>query len=278
MPGTPLVVDGAHAILYSTDADADRRFFRNVLGLPHVDVGRGWLIFGLPPSELAVHPGGAEARHELYLMCPDLDAFVERMTAHGVACDAPAEQPWGVLTSLTLPGGGRLGVYEPRHPRPAAAPVATLDRDAAVACYTGLLEAWNARDAGRFAACFEADATVIGFDGSLMEGREEIAREIGRVFASHRTARYVALVRDVRAAPGGAALLRADVGMVPPDASALNPDVNARQTAVVGGSPSAPRIAWFQNTPAALHGRPDAAAALTDELTAACRRQQVVSD
>jgi hypothetical protein len=111
---------GAHAIIYSTNPDADREFLRAVLRLPNLDAGDGWLIFGLPPAELAVHPSSTNGVHELYLMCDDVEAFVAEMKTHGVACTLPQSQGWGVLTQVTLPGGGRLGVYQPRHGRPAA--------------------------------------------------------------------------------------------------------------------------------------------------------------
>src|SRR5437773_6174425 len=112
------MIIGAHAIINSTDPEADRAFLRDVLGLPHVDVGGGWLIFGLPPAEVAVHPSEENNVHELYLMCDDVGSFVARMRKHGIAC-GPVQNPgWGLLTSLTLPGGGKLGVYQPRHARP----------------------------------------------------------------------------------------------------------------------------------------------------------------
>ncbi len=109
---------GAHAILYSKDPQADRAFLRDVLGLPNVDVGDGWLVFALPPSEVAVHPADRADVHELYLMVKDVGALVAAMEKRGVACTAPRDLGWGVLTYARLPGGGRLGVYEPRHPRP----------------------------------------------------------------------------------------------------------------------------------------------------------------
>ena len=111
---------GAHSILYSTNPDADRAFLRDGLSLPHVDVGHGWLIFALPPAEVAVHPADANGRHELYLMVDDVHGFVEAMKGRGIACSPPDDQGWGVLTSVKLPGGGALGVYQPRHERPAA--------------------------------------------------------------------------------------------------------------------------------------------------------------
>jgi hypothetical protein len=109
---------GAHAILYSRDPEADRAFLRDTLRLPSVDVGEGWLVFALPPSEAAVHPAEKNDVHELYLMVRDVEAFVAALEKRGVACPPPRDRGWGVLTQVTLPGGGRLGVYQPRHARP----------------------------------------------------------------------------------------------------------------------------------------------------------------
>ncbi|MGZ4779593.1 MAG: VOC family protein [Thermoanaerobaculia bacterium] len=114
------MIIGAHSILYSKNADADRAFLRDVLGFPHVDVGHGWLIFGLPPSEVAVHPGEENDEHEFYLMCDDVEAFVADMKKRNVECGPVQNQGWGMLTQVTLPGGGKLGVYQPRHARPPA--------------------------------------------------------------------------------------------------------------------------------------------------------------
>jgi catechol 2,3-dioxygenase-like lactoylglutathione lyase family enzyme len=115
------VITGAHAIVYSRDADADRDFFRDVLGFPSVDAGGGWLIFALPPAELAAHPADAGGRHELYLMCDEIEATVAELQAKGVEFTAPvSDEGFGLLTSLKLPGGGELGLYEPRHPIPHA--------------------------------------------------------------------------------------------------------------------------------------------------------------
>jgi hypothetical protein len=112
------VLIGAHSIIYSTNPAADRAFLRDVLRLPNVDVGEGWLIFGLPPAELAVHPSGNNNVHQLYLMCDDIEVFVAEMQTHNIAC-GPVQNPgWGLLTEMTLPGGGTLGIYQPRHPRP----------------------------------------------------------------------------------------------------------------------------------------------------------------
>ena len=112
------MIIGAHSILYSTDAEADRAFLRDVLGLPSVDAGEGWLIFGLPPAEVAVHPGEENDVHELYLLCDDVAAFVAGLRKRGVACGPVLDRGWGLLTQMTLPGGGKLGVYQPRHARP----------------------------------------------------------------------------------------------------------------------------------------------------------------
>ncbi|MBV9571277.1 MAG: extradiol dioxygenase [Alphaproteobacteria bacterium] len=112
------MIDGAHVIIYSKDAEADKAFFRDVLEFGHVDVGHGWLIFKLPPSEVAVHPADENGTHELYLMCDNLNAEMARLKQAGVDCEAPSAQPWGTLTHLTLPGGGKLGLYQPRHARP----------------------------------------------------------------------------------------------------------------------------------------------------------------
>jgi catechol 2,3-dioxygenase-like lactoylglutathione lyase family enzyme len=114
-----VMLNGAHIILYSRDAAADRAFLRDVLGLAHVDVGEGWLIFALPPAEVAVHPGDKNDEHELFLMCDDVDAFVAAMVAQQVTCAPIADRGWGRVTQISLPGGGRLGVYQPRHARPA---------------------------------------------------------------------------------------------------------------------------------------------------------------
>lgn len=112
------MIIGAHSILYSKDSEADRAFLLDILGLPSVDVGEGWLIFGLPPAEVAVHPSDENDVHEFFLMCEDADRFVARMRELGVACEAVRDMGWGRLTQVRLPGGGQLGVYEPRHARP----------------------------------------------------------------------------------------------------------------------------------------------------------------
>jgi catechol 2,3-dioxygenase-like lactoylglutathione lyase family enzyme len=111
------VIRGAHTILYSSDAQADRAFLRDVLGFPSVDAGGGWLIFRLPPGEVAVHPAESSGAVELYLVCDDVDATVAELTVAGVRFDGPvSDQGWGRLTTLQLPGGGRVGLYEARHP------------------------------------------------------------------------------------------------------------------------------------------------------------------
>jgi catechol 2,3-dioxygenase-like lactoylglutathione lyase family enzyme len=111
------VISGAHVVLYSRDADADRAFLRDVLGLPGTDVGGGWLVFPLPPAEVAVHPHDKNDAHEMFLLVDDVDAFVTKMRGRGVACSEISKQRWGRLTKVTLPGGGTLGVYQPEHER-----------------------------------------------------------------------------------------------------------------------------------------------------------------
>jgi len=115
------MLTGGHVIIYSRNPDADRVFLRDVLELTHVDIGRGWLIFGLPPSEIAVHPADENDRHEFYLMCDDVRAFVSAMRDRKIATDPIEQESWGMLTRVVLPGGGKLGVYEPRHARPTPA-------------------------------------------------------------------------------------------------------------------------------------------------------------
>jgi hypothetical protein len=118
------MINGAHAIVYSKSPEKDRAFLRDVLRLPHVDVGGGWLIFGLPPSEVAVHPAEENDVHELYFMCADVGAFVAEMKKRGLRCGPVMDRGWGLLTQVTLPGGGTLGVYQPRHARPRSAAAA----------------------------------------------------------------------------------------------------------------------------------------------------------
>lgn len=111
------MINGTHAILYSTDADADRAFLRDTLGFPHVDAGGGWLIFQLPPAELGVHPVDGAPQTELYVMCDDLEATLAELAAKGVAAVGErTEARWGVRAYIGLPSGARLGLYEPRHP------------------------------------------------------------------------------------------------------------------------------------------------------------------
>lgn len=112
------MINGAHVIIYSQDAEADRGFFRDVLGYPHIDAGDGWLIFKLPPAEIAVHPVQGRESHEFFLMCDDVQATIEELTAKGVEFTQPVNDAgWGLMTVLKLPGGGALGLYEPRHPK-----------------------------------------------------------------------------------------------------------------------------------------------------------------
>ena len=120
------MIHGAHLLLYSTNAEADRNFLRDVLGFAHVDAGHGWLIFALPPAEAAVHPaddtphesgdGHAMLGAHLYLMCDNLDATIAELKAQKVACGEIGRERWGIRTTIKLPSGGDLGLYQPTHP------------------------------------------------------------------------------------------------------------------------------------------------------------------
>jgi catechol 2,3-dioxygenase-like lactoylglutathione lyase family enzyme len=109
------MIFGAHLIVYSKDAAADRAFLRDVLGFSNVDAGHGWLIFALPPSEVAVHPA-EDSRHELYFMCDDLQAEISALAGKGVSCSEVQEARWGSIAHIRLPGGGEVGLYQPKHP------------------------------------------------------------------------------------------------------------------------------------------------------------------
>src|SRR6266849_5075421 len=111
------MINGAHVILYSTDAEADRVFIRDVLGFAGVDAGGGWLIFKLPPAEIAVHPTDGEPVHEFYLMCDDIEETLKTVAAQGVTISKPPTQAgWGTLAAIRLPSGTDLPIYQPRHP------------------------------------------------------------------------------------------------------------------------------------------------------------------
>jgi hypothetical protein len=113
------MITGVHAIVYAEDAEATRAFLRDVLDLPSVDAGGGWLIFALPPAEIAAHPSDTSGRHELYLMCDDIESTVAELKAKGVEFVRDvSDEGFGLLTALKVPGGGELGLYEPRHPLP----------------------------------------------------------------------------------------------------------------------------------------------------------------
>ena len=113
------MINGVHAIVFSPQAEQVRAFFAEVLGLSSVDAGRGWLIFALPPAELAVHPADGGPRHELYLMCDDIQATLAELRDKGVEVARDVtDQGWGLLAAIRLPDGGELPIYEPRHPSP----------------------------------------------------------------------------------------------------------------------------------------------------------------
>ena len=110
------MIFGTHVVVYSKDATADRAFFREVLGYSSVDAGNGWLIFALPPAELAIHPAEAHARDELYFMCDDLKSEISALGEKGVRYSEVQEARWGSIIKIRLPGGGEVGLYQPKHP------------------------------------------------------------------------------------------------------------------------------------------------------------------
>jgi predicted enzyme related to lactoylglutathione lyase len=117
------VITGTHVIIYSKDAEADRNFFKDAFGFDSVDAGHGWLIFALPPAEVAFHPGN-EPQHELYLMCDDLETTMQGLNQKGVVFKGPIDDlRWGRLAHIELPGGGTLGIYQPKHPLPRQRPI-----------------------------------------------------------------------------------------------------------------------------------------------------------
>jgi len=110
------MISGAHVVIYSKDAEADRAFFRDVLGFKSVDAGHGWLIFALPPGEAAFHPSADNGPHELYFMCDGLKTVMDSLAKKGVKCSEVQEARWGSITKMRLPGGGEVGLYQPKHP------------------------------------------------------------------------------------------------------------------------------------------------------------------
>jgi len=118
------MIFGAHIVIYSKNAEADRAFLRDVLGFPSVDAGHGWLIFALPPGEAAVHPSEENGASELYFMCTDLQQEIAALQAKGVPCAGVQEARWGSITKITLPGGGQIGLYQPKHPLAIGTPSA----------------------------------------------------------------------------------------------------------------------------------------------------------
>jgi catechol 2,3-dioxygenase-like lactoylglutathione lyase family enzyme len=112
------MINGAHVVIYSKAPEADRAFFRDVLQFPSVDAGHGWLIFALPPSEAAFHDSDDNDKHELYFMCDDIKTTLAELKKKKVPVSELSEQRWGSLASFTLPGGGKVGIYQPKHPRP----------------------------------------------------------------------------------------------------------------------------------------------------------------
>jgi len=115
------MITGAHVMLQSTNDKADMAFLTDVLKLPSINAGGGYMIYGIPPAEVSIHGSDRNDVHQLYFMCDDIAAFTGDMTRHGIAFSTPVRQSWGTVTEITLPGGGKLGVYQPRHTRPEPA-------------------------------------------------------------------------------------------------------------------------------------------------------------
>lgn len=168
----------------------------------------------------------------------------------------------------------RLSSTPAHHP---ASRVGNLTLERTMDLYTQLLTAWNNRDAQSFAALFAETGSAVGFDGSQMNGRVEIATSLRAIFSTHQTASYIAKVREIRPLGSHAVLLRAVAGMMPPGSRELNPAVNAVQSVVVVDDPGGATIALLQNTPAAFHGRPELAQRLTEELSAVARAGRIVA-
>jgi catechol 2,3-dioxygenase-like lactoylglutathione lyase family enzyme len=123
------MITGMHAIVFTREVEAARALLRDVLGLASVDAGGGWLIFRLPPAEIAAHPAEEPGPHELYLMCEDIHATVAELEGKGVKVLRPvSDEGWGLLTAIEIPGGGELGLYEPRHPLPPPGPLLASGR------------------------------------------------------------------------------------------------------------------------------------------------------
>jgi catechol 2,3-dioxygenase-like lactoylglutathione lyase family enzyme len=110
------MISAAHIVIYSKNAEADRAFFRDVLGFKSVDAGHGWLIFALPPGEAAIHPSDDKSTQELYFICDDLKAEMGTLARKNIQCSEVQEARWGLITRMRLPGGGAVGLYQPKHP------------------------------------------------------------------------------------------------------------------------------------------------------------------
>jgi uncharacterized protein (TIGR02246 family) len=151
-----------------------------------------------------------------------------------------------------------------------------LDEAVTRVLYQRLLDRWNLNDAAGFAALFTDDGSIVGFDGSQVDGRDEIAKHLGGIFAHHKVAAFIGIVREVRALSEDVELLRAVAGMVPPGASDIKPETNAVQSLIAVRKQGEWRVALFHNTPAAFHGRPEASAELSDELRQTLKSQPLL--
>ncbi|MBA2248658.1 MAG: extradiol dioxygenase [Chitinophagaceae bacterium] len=126
------MITGVHSLIYSTRPEKDRNFLLNILKLPNVDVGNGRLIFGLPPSEISIHSSTKNNIQEIYFMCEDINHFIKEMAKLKIMCSPIKDQGWGIISKLTLPGGGKISIYQPRHARPPQMKIKTSSKKKAV--------------------------------------------------------------------------------------------------------------------------------------------------